>query len=318
MTENRILVTGALGAIGRKLCHFLEEQYPKALIHRCDLKTLDDNFYIKGDIRNHSEMEYVFRVVEPDIVFHLAAEVGRYNSELYHPKCVDNNVMGALNIAMMCGEYGSKLVYTSTSEVYGENKAGGLGSKETDPICPINFYGLTKWQSEEVFNYYRKQYDLDVMIYRIFNAFGPGEYPNFYRSMVTNSIYDVLHNNKIHVHEGTARAWAYFDDVVRGLAIPMYDFRNDTYNLGTGYKELYSIRKLVETICEIAGKNPKKIIKMEQPGPFDVLIKFPNVNKMEKDFNFKCQWNTYDGLRKTIAWHKALYAGGWTKRKLLL
>jgi dTDP-glucose 4,6-dehydratase len=305
-----------MGVIGKQLCSFLEHKYPDSLVHRNDLMTIDHPLYIKGDIRNYTEMEYVFRVAEPDIVFHLAAEVGRYNSELYHGKCVDNNVLGALNVAMQCLDYGSKLVYTSTSEIYGENK-GTLGSKETDTPDPINFYGLTKYQSEQVFNYYRKQYGLDVMIYRLFNAFGPGEYPNFYRSMVTNSIYDVLHLNKIYVHRGCARAWAYFDDIVRGLAIPMYDFRNDTYNLGTGFKELWSILRLVKTICEIAKVNPKHIIKKVDRGPFDVRLKFPNTQKMYSDFNFECDWNTYDGLVETVNWHRELYNSGWTKEKIL-
>ena len=321
MTEQRrILITGALGVIGRKLCRFLENKYPDALIHRSDLMTIDDPLYVKGDISSYSEMEYLFRVVEPDLVFHLAAEVGRYNSENYHFKCIGNNVMGALNVAIQCAKWNSKLIYSSTSEIYGENSLKkGLGSSETDPVEPINFYGMTKWQSEEVFNYYAKQYGLDVMIYRIFNAFGPGEYPNFYRSMVTNSIYDVLHGNTIHVHKECARAWAYFDDVIEGLAIPMRDFRaGEVYNLGTGYKELFTIKKLVEMICEIAKKDPDKIIKLEERGPFDVAVKFPDVYKMEHDFGFKCKWTTYDGLKKTVAWHKALYASGWTKKKVLI
>lgn len=316
MSKRRVLVTGAMGVIGKQLCDFIEKNYPNTIVHRNDLMTIDHPFYIKGDIRSYTEMEYVFRIAEPDIVFHLAAEVGRYNSELYHGKCVENNVLGALNVAMQCVEWDSKLVYTSTSEIYGENK-GTLGSKETDVPDPINFYGLTKYQSEQVFNYYRKQYGLDVMIYRLFNAFGPGEYPNFYRSMVTNSIYDVLHGNTVYVHDKCARAWAYFDDIVRGLAIPMEDFRNDTYNLGTGHHELYSIRNLVTTICEIAHVNPKKIIKIVESGPFDVRLKFPNTHKMYNDFGFTCKWSTYEGLAKTIDWHKELYKSGWTKEKIL-
>ena len=117
-TQNEITSYGALGFIGKHLVEVLKQEgYDVTGI---DIAVVDYDGYLKADITYFEDVWRIFKENKGfDMVIHLAGEVGRINGEEYPQKMLYVNEIGTLNLINLSLEYDSKLVYFSSSEVYG-------------------------------------------------------------------------------------------------------------------------------------------------------------------------------------------------------
>ena len=134
----RILVTGSEGNIGTSLVPYLKESGHE--LYCVDIKQKFKEGYILSDITNPIELWGIFEEFRPDIVYHMAAMVSRITCEKSPALCVTTNITGTNNILQLCKKFGSKFIYFSTSEVYG-NIQGKLSEDRKD-LQPNNLYGL--------------------------------------------------------------------------------------------------------------------------------------------------------------------------------
>ncbi|MDD3818394.1 MAG: dTDP-4-dehydrorhamnose reductase [Actinomycetota bacterium] len=117
-------------------------------------KYIPDKYYSKGfdrdivDIRNYLEVENIFKEYNPDFVFNFAAITDVDYCEEHPSEAYETNTMGTKNIAICCKKYGSTLIFISTGAVF----SGGKGKPyiETDKRGPINVYGKTKKEAEDI------------------------------------------------------------------------------------------------------------------------------------------------------------------------
>src|SRR5262245_14613130 len=144
---SKILVTGSKGTLGVPLVHKLTERGHE--VWGCDLQHQADQQYYRADVANYRQLERVFEQ-EYDYVYHLAAEFGRINGEEYYDTLWQTNVIGTRNILELQRRHGFKLIFASSSEIYGDIHQNILeeGIPLQQSIIQHNDYATTKWVNE--------------------------------------------------------------------------------------------------------------------------------------------------------------------------
>ena len=116
----KILVTGSKGTLGRPLVQELKQRGHE--VWQVDLQHQPDDNYIRADVSSYRQLQRVFEQ-QYDYVYHLAAEFGRINGEEYYDTLWQTNVIGTRNVLEWQKQKGFRLIYASSSEIYGEVKA---------------------------------------------------------------------------------------------------------------------------------------------------------------------------------------------------
>ena len=177
----KILVTGADGFIGSHLTEILSAKgyKVKALsqynsfnnwgwLEQVNCK--NDIEILSGDIRDSNFCKTITKDVE--IIFHLAALIGIPFSYVAPDSYIETNIKGTLNICQAAKENGiSKLIHTSTSEVYGTAQYVPIDEKH--PLQPQSPYSATKIAADAMVMSFYNSFDLPVTIARPFNTYGP-------------------------------------------------------------------------------------------------------------------------------------------------
>ena len=215
-----ILVTGGLGAIGQPLVKELRNRGFKVWI--CDKPHHNDEKYIRCDVSEYRQVERMFNLQKFNFVYHLAAEFGRINGEHFFETLWKSNVIGMKNIIQMQIKHKFKLVFTSSSEIYGDFM--GLMTEDVPlkyPIRQLNDYAITKWVNEQQIMNSEDINNVDTVRLRLFNNYGPGEYYSTYRSVICLFIYRILHDLPYNVYLNYHRSSSYIEDTVASITLPL-------------------------------------------------------------------------------------------------
>lgn len=180
------LVTGVAGFVGSNLAdHLLSlgqrviglDNFVTGLVSNVDrLKKTDMDFkFYKADIRNLEEIEKIIQDEKVELVSHQAA-LGSVPRSIDNPLAShDHNVNGFINVAEACRKHKLKLVYASSSSVYGDSP--NLPKVEAKTGNVLSPYAATKYIDEIYAGVYSRVYDLDIKGLRYFNVFGPHQNP---------------------------------------------------------------------------------------------------------------------------------------------
>jgi dTDP-glucose 4,6-dehydratase len=267
----------------------------------CDLQHQAMENYIRADVSNYRQMLRVFEQ-DYDFVYHMAAEFGRHNGEEYYDTLWQTNVIGTRNILELQKLKGFKLIFASSSEIYGENDAEILD--ETFPlnnsIVQPNDYAITKWVNEAQVMNFEKRYETETVRLRFFNAYGPGEHYHRYRSVVCLFCYRALMGLPYEVYEGYHRVFMYIDDFIPTLANVCENFKaGNVYNIGgTEYR---SVKELSDIILNYTGATEDLVTYL----PLDahnVVNKRPDITLAQKEFGHDPSITLEQGVPETIDW----------------
>src|SRR5688572_385097 len=242
----KILVTGVMGTLGRPLKRELERRGHE--VWGLDLQHQAEEKYYRADISSYRQLE---RALEQDYdyVYHLAAEFGRINGEEYYDTLWQTNVIGTRNILEIQKKKGFKLIFASSSEIYGDKHKEILSEDIplNHSIIQHNDYAVTKWVNEIQIMNFEKRFDSPIVRLRFFNAYGPGEFYHNYRSVVCLFAYRALHRMPYDVYMGYHSVFMYIDDVIPTLANAAENFvADEVYNIG-GH-EFRSVKDMSELI----------------------------------------------------------------------
>ncbi|HQA69152.1 MAG TPA: NAD(P)-dependent oxidoreductase, partial [Aggregatilineales bacterium] len=227
----RILVTGGLGAVGAPLTRELRRRGHEVWV--ADRVHAEGPNYLRCDVGMYRQVERLFEDRTFDLVYHLAAEFGRWNGEDFYETLWQSNAIGTKNILRMQEKYGFRMVFTSSSEVYGDYE-GEMVEDVMDrvPIRQLNDYAITKWVNEMQIMNSAERFGTETVRVRLFNTYGPGEYYSEYRSVICRFIYHALHDLPYTVYLDHHRSSTYIDDTVRTLANISENFKpGEVYNI---------------------------------------------------------------------------------------
>jgi UDP-glucose 4-epimerase len=313
----KILITGGGGFLGSHLGDRLlaEGHEVTALDTAPDLKVRHNlgntKFrYIKGSIFDMDLMESL--VAKSDLVYHLAAVVGveHYVEDPLH--VLNVNVNGTQNLLKLCHRYDKKMVFSSTSEVYGKSKDTPfredgdrlLGSTQIDRWC----YSTSKAVGEHFCFAYGKL-GLPVVIVRFFNAYGPRLDKIDVGRVITIFMGQLLRGENLTViGDGKqTRAFTYVDDSVAALAAA--GFKDDAvggiFNIGND-KET-TILELAEAMIRVLPGTGSKIHFVRQQEIYgesyeDIPRRYPEIERMRTILGVDPKTPLGEGLKRTIDW----------------
>jgi nucleoside-diphosphate-sugar epimerase len=216
--KTEILVTGALGFVGKVLCTSLE-------LDGCELFKHSRN---QGDIRDEKSFEkYVGKGIQH--VYHLAAQSFVPDSWQRPAEYIDVNVNGTRNAIEFARREGASFTFVS-SYLYAPDVP--LPTPENAPLEPQNPYGLSKMLGEELCTHYARLFAMDVQIVRPFNVYGPGQPDHFILPRLRN-----VASGKDTQPLGNLDVWRDFihvDDLVRLLLLMRELTGLEIFNAGSG------------------------------------------------------------------------------------
>lgn len=301
----KILVTGGKGVVGTHLVEKLETMGHEVWV--CDLKHSHEEHYYRCDVSKIRQLENIFQHHTFDYVYHLAAEFGRWNGEDYYEDLWLTNAVGTKNILRLQQEYGFKMVFTSSSEVYGDYD-GIMVEDVMDKleIKQMNDYAITKWVNEMQILNETAMHGNPVIRVRIFNTYGPGEYFTPYRSAICTFAYKALHDLPYTIYLGHKRNALYIEDCAQALANITLNFKaGEVYNIaGT---EMHDMKSVSDRILDYLGKDDSKVTYKEEE-LFTTKIKQPDITKARRDLNYEPQVFLEEGIPKTMEWMKLIYS----------
>lgn len=304
----RVLVTGGAGFIGSNLV--------KALADCGDDVTVIDDFsvgrmehlanalkditlpqrpkVISGSVCNLELMRKL--ISNTDTVFHLAVQclvACNYNPVLAQ----EVNVGGTFNVCLAASEAHVKVVYVSSSEVYGTCRISPMA--ENHPTEPQSIYGLSKLMSEQYVIFFNKYHNLPAVIIRPFNAYGPNHRNDQYAAVITSFI-NRLEKGEPLIIEGTgeqSRDFTYISDTVDGILLLSTLENAEAINVGNG--NATTIKDLAATLFRIY--NTKENIIFTEPR-INNVFKLESDIKLGNSYGYKPKVSLEEGLKKYIKW----------------
>jgi UDP-glucose 4-epimerase len=300
-----VLVTGGGGFVGSHLVRALLERGDDVRVldnfstgNRHNLATLAREVeVVEGELRSYERVHAAVRGAE--LVFHQGAlpSVPRSVQDPLTTSAV--NVEGTLNVLLAARDAGvRRVVFASSSSVYGNS--GELPRRETQSPDPISPYAVAKLAAERYCVSFSRVYDLETVVLRYFNVFGPNQDPNSqYSAVVPRFISAIAAGESVPVHgDGEQlRDYTYVDNVVEAnlLAADTAGATGAVLNVATGAAT--SVNGLAEAIGRAVGKPVRKDYLLPRPG--DVRDSWADVSEAKRVLGFEPRVHLQEGLRRT-------------------
>jgi UDP-glucose 4-epimerase len=316
----KYLVTGAAGFIGSHLCTRLAargdevwglDDLSKGKLENIEHLLPNTNFhFVPGAITREEVRELV---AKSDIIYHLAAVVGVKHYVEDPAKVIEVNVCQTLRLLELAWQLDKKVIFTSTSEIYGKNSEVPFheganrvyGPSSADRWC----YAVSKSAAEHLCLYYARR-GLPLVILRYFNVYGPGADSSAYGGVATRFINQALSNEPLTVHgDGSqTRCFTYVDDIVGGTleAGSRREAEGKIFNLG--HRRETSILELAQLILAVSGIKGEIVFQPYEEfyGPYyeDIPRRVPDLSAAEEILGYRPKVSLEEGLEKTIKWYR--------------
>ena len=298
----KILVTGGAGFIGSHIAEYLVQRGDDVTVldnlitgSKENLTKISDKInFVNGDIRDHKLLEKL--VSDTTGVFHEAALASVQQSFSMKDEYIDVNVAGTENIFKLAKEYGFKIVYASSSSVYGNPKK--IPVKEDDERKPINPYAKTKLDGEDLAKKY-SEIGVKVIGLRYFNVFGKRQSKE-YAGVIKLFLQRIQQKKspKINGDGLQTRDFVHIDDVVKANVLAMdSDINHRFLNVGSGLPT--SVLDLANLIIEASGLSLESIHGPELSG--DVRATQADIKLIRKLLNREPKMKLDDWLTKIIS-----------------
>lgn len=332
----KILITGGAGYIGsHAVLASLEKGYQVVVVdslfrgYKQVIEVLQGKYgqdklsFYQVDLTDRQALEEVFAKEKPEAVMHFGAlclvNESTQNPDLYF----NNNVVGSINLVSVMDKYNvSQIVFSSTSEVYGENKY--LPMDEEHSLIPTNPYGLSKKMIEDVITQYAKWKSLKYVIFRYFNVTGApddgfiGDSKKPSVLLVQNAVRGALGIETfkltcptVETRDGTpVRDYVNVMDLIDAHILAL-DYMNKggnggVFNLGT--EKGYSVKEIINQVQDLTGVKfevGKGEIRQGEPAE-----KYAKADKAKKILGWKPKRGIKESVESLVKWYKT-YPNGW-------
>lgn len=305
----RVLVTGASGTIGTRLCERLLDAKHDVIgmdwVPNKWQKRVND-ITIQIDLR---DKEKLLKIAEQklsgkpiDIIVHLAANARVYELVVEPQKALDNfvSLFNTLELARTMGI--RKFIFASSRESYGNISVDRIAEDMVRVENCESPYTASKVGGEALVHSYMGCYDIDSIIFRFSNVYGMYDdsvrvVPLFIRLAQAGEAITVFGKDK-------CLDFTYIDDTVSGILLGIENFeraKGGSYNLA--YGEGTTILHLAETVKKL--KNSSSEIIMGKPRTGEIIRYIADISRAKKDLGYEPVTPFEDGVRKAVEWYAA-------------
>ena len=305
----KILITGIAGLIGTHFSKYLLDKgydiigidnLSGGYIENIDQRLITNKFF-QIDLINGEDINKIFNLHKPDVVFHFAAYAAEGLSPFIRKYNYENNVICSINVINECIRYNvKKLIFTSSMAVYGY---GNPPFSENQLLSPIDPYGIAKYTVEQDIKQAYEQFGLNYTIIRPHNIIGI--YQNIwdiYRNVIGIWIRRILDNHSIIIYgDGLQqRAFSNIKFYMEPLEKIINDFNTETFNIGADkYFSILDVAQILQTItkkynyeCKIQHQEPRHEVKHA----------YCDHTKAKTVLEFKDETNLEDLIESVFVW----------------
>lgn len=318
----KILITGGAGFIGSHLCerytgeghtvlcldNFLNGNLAniRHLLNHKNFKLLN------SDVRDFDALEKIIQGV--DTVFHLAAQIHVDRSLIEPQLTYEINVLGTQNVLEVSRRHDvEKVICVSSSEVYGS--AQTVPMNENHPLNAPHPYGASKIAADRMCYAYIKTYQMNIIIVRPFNTFGPKQKDTGYGGVISIFVKRALSGLPPIIYGGgnQTRDYTFVADLVDAfdLILKHPDPMPEPINIGSG-REI-KIIDLANMIIDLTGQSGKIKPVFVEPRPGEVDRLLADSSKAKKLLGWEPKHSLKDGLSRLIDWYKYYKSEEWSK-----
>ncbi len=318
----KIIITGVAGFIGSNLAeHLLSKDHEVVGIDNLsmgflrnlqNLTTQQHFTFVHGDIMN----PFILNDHHADIIVHLASQkIPRYTNAL---RTLEENHLALKNIIGKCIKDKSKIVYASTSDIYGKNTNLPFHEDSDLHLGPTTVkrwaYAISKIHGEQLIHAYGDEAGIDFTICRFFGSFGPNQNLTWWGGPQSVFISNALAGIPLEIHgDGTQRrTFTYISDTVQGLTRCILEPKasHEIFNVAGPPENEITINDLAVMIWRMVNPNTEPLLQLKPYASFgkyeDVQRRVPDNSKIRNLLGFIPGINLKEGLEKTIHWQKGL------------
>ncbi len=323
-----ILLSGGRGFLGRYFTALFTRLNENALGAPCKLIVLD-NLITAGetgasivDEKGHTFIRHdVIRPFRPAEGLHYIIHAAGIASPFYYRKypleTLEVAVWGTKNMLELAREYQAKILFFSSSEIYGDPDSKYVPTPESyrgnvSPLGPRACYDESKRVGETLCRVYHEYFGIDAKIVRPFNVYGPGMTERDYR-VLPNFASRAIGGRPLRVYGSgdQTRTFCYVTDALVGfIKVLVEGTPGEAYNIGNEKPEV-SVVALVKHIENVLGRKLElhHVAYPDSYPPDEPLRRCPDITKARKHLNFQPRVDLQEGLRRFFRWAEGVYKG---------
>ena len=307
----RVLVAGGAGFLGSHLSEYLLSNGHEVIAvdnfytgQRENVKHLLDNKNF--ELLRHDVTFPLF--VEVDAICNLACPASPVHYQKNPVQTIKTSILGSINLLGLARRTGARILQASTSEVYGDPAISPQVEEYWGNVNPIGVrscYDEGKRAAETLFADYRRQYQMNTKIARIFNTYGPRMALDDGR-VVSNFIVQALQNKPITMYgDGSqTRSFCYVDDLIRGLDALLWTKNEIAGPINIGNPGEFTILELARIVIEMTNSN-SKITFTDLPSD-DPKQRKPNIELAKSVLKWEPAIELREGLARAIPYFESV------------
>lgn len=293
LKDKKIVVVGGNGYLGSFLVKALKEQGANVFILSNNCEASDTQFTV--DITNFDETHKVIQHIKPAIVYHLAANISRDRDFSIYENMAAVNVQGTLNVLRALEDIDAHFIFTSTSEIYGNNTSPFHENQIPKPVSP---YSLTKISAELLIETYCNNHSKKFTNLRVFNFYGEHMPESFF---IPQMIKSLKRGEDFNMTKGEqVRDFLYVGDVVDALILSAKscDAFGETMNVCSGKGTQLS--QLAEAVNATMNTKAKIILGAIPYRDSEVWEMIGDQSKIKKITGFEPKTSIEEGIEIVI------------------
>ncbi|WP_431236974.1 NAD-dependent epimerase/dehydratase family protein [Mycolicibacterium aichiense] len=317
-----VVVTGGYGFIGSHLVSALLDRGDSVTVFDFAKNTRDTsidfdrhpNFrFVQGDVTDKAAVE---QAMTPgvDTVFHLAAVVGVKNYMSNPLQVLDVNVIGTRNVLELAQRHGTRVLFSSTSEVFGKNPNPPFAEDDDRVVGSTRTarwsYSTSKAMAEHLVFAMHDSYGLPVTVVRYFNVYGPRQNPIF---VISQSVHRILNGRQPLLYDSgdQSRCFTYVDDAIAGtlLAADSDAAIGEAFNIGsmteTTMRDAVDLAIKLASIDSVSSAEAVDTKASYGARYEDIPRRIPDSTKAQRELGWRLDVDVEEGIRRTIDWARA-------------
>lgn len=299
----RVLITGATGFAGRYLGQHLSETWAHAQLHGTTLNDHEQSPHCQlhqVDLTQADAVRALVQAVQPEIIFHLAAQASPRRSFDDPWNTLQNNIRSQLNLFEACHESKPRILVVSSADIY---RTADEALDEDTPFSPTNPYAVSKITQDMLALQYHLSHSLPTLRARPFNHFGPGQTTGFVAPDFAMQVARIEAGHQEPLMKvgnlSPERDFTDVRDVVRAYRlITEKGQAGEVYNIASG--NTYSIQFLLDTLLRFSSTKIDVEVDPARFVPVDVPIKRGDYSRLHRATGWQPQIPIEQTLRDLL------------------